>query len=312
MAAVADLPTIDPDSARLYALVARTARRAVVFRRGPSKRVRMLVWNLASDTLEPGQWVKGRVYERRCDLSPDGEFVACFVANHRQPYYAWTTISRPPFFTALQLWPKGDCWGGGGLFESGAHFRLNHRPGVGAGRGLTEMGLAPGFAPARRLRVEPLGEASGWGEDDPIRLLRMIREGWADPGRPSEAKRHGEAARFWVTFEPPRQLRKPLAKQKKRAPLFLCLNTHAVLERQGRWLVETATIESAEGAVARELGRVDFAELDHNGDALYGADGKLWRLPAPQIAGSVPRIVADLNDMTFEAIEPTAEARRPM
>ncbi len=310
MAAADDLPTIDPDSARLYALVARTARRAVVFRRGPSKRVRMLVWNLASDTLEPGQWLKGRVYERRCDLSPDGELVACFVASFRQPYYSWTTISRPPFFTALQLWPKGDCWGGGGLFDSGAQFRLNHRPGVEAGRGLMEMALAPGFAPMKRLRVAPLGEASGWGEDEPIRSLRMIRDGWASAERSGEPKRHNGAARFWVTFDPPRTMRRPLLKQKKRTPLFLCLNTHAVFEKQGRWMVETATIENAEGAMARDLGRVDFAELDHNGDALYGADGKLWRLPAPQLAESTPRLIADLNDMTFEAIEAPAAARR--
>lgn len=306
-----DLPTIDPDSARLYALVARVARKAVVFRRGPSKRTRMLVWNLASDTIEPGQWIKGRVYERRCDLSPDGALVACFVASFRKPWYSWTTISRPPYFTALQLWPKGDCWGGGGLFETDRHFRLNHRPGGEAVRGQPEMALAPPFTPMRDLRVEPLHDHSGYGEDDPISTLRMIRDGWAPPGRDSVATRHGEKARFWVTFDPPRKLRRPLAQRRKRPPLFLCLNTHAVLERQGRWLVQTATIETAEGDVARDLGRVDFAELDHNGDALYGADGRLWRLPAPQDPASAPRMVADLNAMTFEEIAPPDWARPP-
>ena len=159
-------------------------------------------------------------------------------------------------------------------------------------------------------RVGLLGDAPGWGEDEPIRSLRMIRDGWAQAERSGEPTRHRAAARFWVTFDPPLTMRRPLAKQKKHAPLFLCLNTHAMFERQGRWMVETATIENADGEVARDLGRVDFAELDHNGDALYGADGKLWRLPSPQLAASTPRMVADLNDMTFEAIESPAAARR--
>ena len=104
-------------SARLYALIARDARRAVVFRRGPSKQVLVLLWNLKDDVLVPGQWFKGRIYERRCDLSPDGEMLAYFAAKHRGPFGTWTAVSRPPYLTALALWPKGDAWGGGALFE---------------------------------------------------------------------------------------------------------------------------------------------------------------------------------------------------
>src|SRR3954471_8954564 len=121
------IPAIDPHSARLYVLVARAHRRAVIFRRGPTRLVRLLSWNLANDTIEPGQWFKGRIYERRCDLSPDGELLAYFAATHRPPYHSWTAISRPPWLTALTLWPKGDGWGGGGLFESPLWFKLNHR-----------------------------------------------------------------------------------------------------------------------------------------------------------------------------------------
>ena len=49
---------------RLYGLVARDARTAVVFRRGPSKRVRRLRWDLATDAVTPGQWLAGRIYTR--------------------------------------------------------------------------------------------------------------------------------------------------------------------------------------------------------------------------------------------------------
>src|SRR5690348_8911615 len=107
------LESIDPNSARLYGIVARAARRAVIFRRGPSRRVRLLVWDLKADTIEAGQWFKGRIYARRCDLTPCGDKLVYFAASFRKPFYAWTAISRPPYLTALALWPKDDCWGGG-------------------------------------------------------------------------------------------------------------------------------------------------------------------------------------------------------
>src|SRR5215469_5959559 len=103
---------LDPNSARIYGLVARSTRRAVLFRRGPSRRVRLLSWNLETDEIDAGQWLKARIYERRCDLSPSGEKLVYFAANFRKPFYSWTAISRPPYFTALAFWPKGDCWGG--------------------------------------------------------------------------------------------------------------------------------------------------------------------------------------------------------
>lgn len=98
-------------TARLYAIWARKAPIGVIFRRGPSKQVQMLKWDIENDELIPGQWFKGRVYERRCDLSPNGQYLIYFAANYKPPYGTWTAISHPPFFTALALWPKGDCSG---------------------------------------------------------------------------------------------------------------------------------------------------------------------------------------------------------
>ncbi len=81
--------------------------------------------------------------------------------------YAWTAVSRPPWLTALALWPKGNCWDGGGLFSSdydtwvnhstdGAHPHPDHRP--------------------KGLRVT--AEDRGRGEDFPIYGLKLARDGW--------------------------------------------------------------------------------------------------------------------------------------
>src|SRR5438105_1108768 len=101
---------------RLYANLARKSRRAVILRRGPSKQVALIAWDRQRDSFEVGQWFKGRIYERRCDLSPDASRFLYFAANWRGPYQSWTAISHPPWLTAVALWPNGSAWGGGGMF----------------------------------------------------------------------------------------------------------------------------------------------------------------------------------------------------
>jgi hypothetical protein len=95
---------------RLFVGLALRAPAGVVPRRGPSRRVQPSVWHTDTKTFEHGQWMRGRVYERRCDVSPDGSLFAYFVrkdgvrsANLEQ-VDSWAAISRPPWFAALALW----------------------------------------------------------------------------------------------------------------------------------------------------------------------------------------------------------------
>ncbi len=163
---------------RLYAILAREAPTAVVFRRGPSNHVLLIKWDTSDDTFEQGQWLKGRIYERRCDLSPDGKMLIYFAANYRKPYYSWSAISRPPYLTGLALWPKGDGWGGGGHFLRRGKIALNHRD--------NEMELATGYSVPRWLKVTQFGQRPGWGEDDPIWPERLKRDGWELGSYPSD------------------------------------------------------------------------------------------------------------------------------
>ena len=70
--------------ARIHAILAREAPKAVVFRRGPSGQVCTLGWDMETDTFTMGQWLKGRIYEYRSDLSPDGELLVYFAADFRR------------------------------------------------------------------------------------------------------------------------------------------------------------------------------------------------------------------------------------
>ncbi len=106
----------------MFVLLARQANVGVILRRGPTKWFHVTLWDTQKDAFEGGQWFRGRIYPERCDVSPDGKLFLYFAGKFRQRDVArgygttWTAVSRPPYLTALALWPIGDTWGGGGVF----------------------------------------------------------------------------------------------------------------------------------------------------------------------------------------------------
>src|SRR5262249_32290941 len=113
-------PILVMPAPRLFVIMARVAHVAVVVRRGPAAWARLSLWNTDRDDFIPGAWFRGRIYENKCDLSPDGElFVyAAFQGRRAGTTYtkSWTAVSRPPWLHALVLWPMGTTYGGGGRF----------------------------------------------------------------------------------------------------------------------------------------------------------------------------------------------------
>lgn len=117
-----------PLAARIHVIVAREAPYAVVIRRGPAKQVCTIGWDLRTDEFKLGQWLKGRIKERRCDLSPDGKHFIYFAFNgvwESETRGSWTAISRAPYLKAIGLWGNGSTWNGGGLFVSSREYWLN-------------------------------------------------------------------------------------------------------------------------------------------------------------------------------------------
>lgn len=284
----------------LYGFLARDADRGVILRRGPSKAVLLVGWDTEKDTFERGQWFKGRIYERRCDLSPDGELFVYFAAKHTGPFGTWTAVSRPPALTALALWPKGDAWGGGGLFvpnRRGARrryvLRLNHRA--------NETALADGFGVPPWFDVVPFAVRSGGGEDNPIWEERLARDGWTltDEGR--EASRNFDA-KVWIVFDPPRVLEKRAPKD---AGVRLRLEIHGIKERLGAWWVVEHVLVA--GGDAASLGSAEWADWDRRGDLVFASRGRLFRLPrvaAARLDLAAAREIADFRGDAFEAKPP--------
>jgi hypothetical protein len=65
--------------ARIHVLLAREEPLGVVIRRGPSKQVCTVQWDRRDDDFQVGQWLRGRIYERRSDLYPDGKHLIYFA-----------------------------------------------------------------------------------------------------------------------------------------------------------------------------------------------------------------------------------------
>jgi hypothetical protein len=159
---------------RLFVIVASGCARAVVLRRGPSSWTQLILWETRGDVFTEGAWFRGRIYEDKCDLSPDGQLFlyAAFQGSrlHTPVTASWTAISRPPWLHALALWPMGTTYGGGGRFVGDRRVVLR-----GAGRRSSEhtaqqVEVVAGEAEAQRSTDEV--EGAEWsGRDHDNRLI---------------------------------------------------------------------------------------------------------------------------------------------
>lgn len=178
--------------ARLHVLLARDAPIGLVIRRGPAKAVCTIGWDRTRDTFALGQWLRGRIYERRCDLSPDGAHAIYFAMNGKwssEAKGAWTAISRTPYLHAVALYAKGDCWHGGGLFVDARTYWLND------GYGHTKVEDTGEVTRADPAPYAPVHGGEDWG----VYFHRLTRDGWTM--RPDLAMNAQIEA--FVTFEKP-------------------------------------------------------------------------------------------------------------
>ena len=107
---------------RIYCIPAVEAPVVAVFRRGPSDWSHVGRWDLAHKRYEPGAWLHGRIFPRRCDLSPDGRFL-CYFAH--KPKAAWeqgetyVALSKLPWLHALHAFGTCGTWTRGYYFIQG-------------------------------------------------------------------------------------------------------------------------------------------------------------------------------------------------
>ena len=251
-------------------------------------------WDTATDTFTPGQWFHGKIDAERCDLSPDGSKLLYFAIklNGRtisDPEYgtSWTAISRPPYLTALALWPTGYAWGwthsGGGYFLSDTEIWLS----------LSKDAQAHPNHPPQGLTVYPQAGYS-------------FRESYAGIGG------GWECVQDWQTEYLPGggiETRGPRIdrKQNPHGPRVL-VRTKNTADYKEYKEYKAYTLE--DGRSANELlTGVDWADWDHRGRLVFAQNGKLLAQDADAIGRELPTELIDLNGSTFENVVAPAWAK---
>lgn len=262
---------------RLHVLIARKADRAVVFRRGPSRQVGSIGWDIRTDRFEPGQWLKGRIYPYRSDLSTDGRHMIYFAMNGRWSDAmggSWTAVSRAPWLTALHVYPWGDCWNGGGLFLDKWRYWLN-----GAWHGDALRSVCDRL---ERVDAPPEGVTPHFGECPGVYLPRLRRDGW----RPTDIRSAG-GLRQW-DFEKPVRPRWTLAKTFHAGPATgpnreCYYETHALIGPDGILPLDAEWADVRKSAI------------------LFARNGALWRMRVHAKGPEDPAMIRDFAGLTFEA-----------
>lgn len=108
--------------ARIFIALSDDPTRTLVVRRGPAKQVATFNWNRKTDKITLGQWLKGRIYEHRLDISPDGKhWIYLTLGRGRNTQ---TVVAKTPFLKALDYYPWCGTWGGGGKFLDNNSYQL--------------------------------------------------------------------------------------------------------------------------------------------------------------------------------------------
>lgn len=296
---------------RIYPIIARDGRSAVVFRRGPSKRVLLLRWWLTSDTVERGQWFKGMLYPRASDLSPDGELLVYNAEkyNYRLPEKRWTAISRPPYLTALKIWFGGGRYWGGGIFEDQTTIDLDQSE--------QNRRQGEGRADSGRLKIAP---TSPTAEKGPLLIdhRRRTRDGWqltsSDLPITWETTKAGyEWARpnLPLVYERLRPNRRGAPRGPRLRHVISAWDDWPSLDPP-----EVYTLVDAQDRVLRSLDGCSWADWQSTGDLLVSIGGCLYRLSHKHVDDKAAhgldgaKLVADLTDLTFEEVVAPPEALR--
>lgn len=286
----------DPYPARLHVLFASETPQAVVIRRGPSRKVATIGWDRKTDTFTLGQWLKGKIYEERCDLSPDGKHFLYF-ARGKGSWQTWTALSKTPYLKALDFHGKGDTWGGGGLFLSNQSYWLFdiHRQQFKCSQLELISSDNPIIVPDQKEYIEPYYYRlmhNGWQKEKEEVL--QTKRGYTDRQYPSFKKQLNPQwqlikLRHFKSFR-----NKVLGKNSfYNTHQLINTRTNEVLEfKDCEWADLDNSVSNRSRLVFAEKGKLKAINLDRNNDFDLDQIIELY----------------DFNDMTFEAIKAPYDA----
>lgn len=267
--------------ARLHVLVAKEADNAIVIRRGPSKQTCVIGWDRKKNTFKVAQWLKGRIYERRSDISPCGKHWIYFAMNGKwssDSKGSWSAIARAPWLKAISFFPKGDCWHGGGLFLDDKTYWLNDGYGHDVKQNSSEVSRNAKYTPPYQYGGECLH----------VYYNKLQRDGWVLIDNIAKSKWSHD-----TIFE------KELSKQWKL--LKICHCEIGSPKGKGVYWDEHA-VQKGDSEI---INFQDWEWADWFDNSIYYASkGQLFKLGIKSNNKlSEPKLLHDFNDYTFEQLQ---------
>ena len=305
--------------ARIHAILARKAAKAVVFRREPSSKTAILEWDLQADKFKLGQWFYGSFYPYRCDISPDGRHLVYFAAKYGRGSSIDKYITERIEAEVGPLWEKHRSY-----FRrrdeivADAKTRKEIERQVRAGEYYDCSWTAVSRVPYLKA-FDLWFNGSGWNggglfvdnkcvainhpphtkdvrrkggrfvEVPPPKFCegRLVRDGWKWTSRSSELD----------VFE------KPLSRRLILRKMFHCVwNSKSCVEGRGVYW-ESHEICDADGNVVVDGANWSWADFDKPRKRVVFADsGAIFALRAADIQGESKKL-HDFNDMKYERIQ---------
>lgn len=156
--------------ARIHLLAAKEAPFVVVIRRKPSRLCHIMCWNTKNDHFEYGSWFRGRIYEKRSDVSFDGKYMVYLAMGSSGE--TWTGVCQPPFLKTYVDWENCGTWHGGGVFTANRLLEIN--AGYAESVAFEAIEKAGSKLPFRCKTLEN----PGYGEDEGVLYPRLERDGF--------------------------------------------------------------------------------------------------------------------------------------
>lgn len=129
--------------------------------------------------MESGDWMRGRLFPLRSDLSPDGKWLV-YLAMPDRGSWTFNAVSAPPSLAVATRWETYGTYFGGGLWRSASELAINIDRSCG-NTALPQLEFRHGSALAAKLAetvrfsvLDPLG----FMEDEGVLYQRLERDGW--------------------------------------------------------------------------------------------------------------------------------------
>ena len=263
---------------RLHVLLAAKSPKALIIRRGPSNRVATIGWDRKNNTFTTGQWLKGKLYPFRCDISPDGAYWIYFAKSEKTGQ-TYTAIAKPPYLKALDFYTKGDAWNGGGLFATTRSYWLNDEGTTHHEKQRTVSGLA--------VLSKWQNQPNHMGECPNIYFLKLARDGWAEQ-ETTKISAHKYTTIFTKPYNDTWQLRKIFhsgqGHPKGKSPYY---ESHALYNTKTK--------------AQQDFPGMEWADIDNN-RLLWAENGKIITARVSASGLTTPKILFDTTHMEFEEL----------